>query len=221
MDSPAPPRDRLIEAAEAQFRRFGYRRATVDDITRAASTGKGSFYLHFPSKEAAYLAVVDTSLERFLELAAEALHRRGTAPERMRALVEVTAEYYGHDEMLRASLFGGGDLVDGRVSARAAEIQRSRIRALLAETLESGRREGSLRASLDVETTAAVLFEAGWALVRAELEGSADIPLDAALTTLSSVLGLGLLERRTPASARRGRHTGLLFRGDEQGSTST
>lgn len=195
MSKPSPPRERLVEAAESQFRRFGYRRATVDDITRAAATGKGSFYLHFPSKEEAYLAVVESSLERFLDLAAGALHREGAAPDRMRALVEVTAEYYGRDELLRASLFGGGDLVDGRVAARAAEIQRSRIRALLAETLDAGKREGTLRSSLDVETTAAVLFEAGWALVRAELEGSADIPLDAALTTLSSVLGLGLLER--------------------------
>lgn len=195
MSTPSPPRERLVEAAESQFRRFGYRRATVDDITRAAATGKGSFYLHFPSKEEAYLAVVESCLERFLDLAAEALHREGAAPDRMRALVEVTAEYYGRDELLRASLFGGGDLVDGRVAARAAEIQRSRIRALLAETLDAGKLEGTLRSSLDVETTAAVLFEAGWALVRAELEGSADIPLDDALTTLSSVLGLGLLER--------------------------
>ncbi|MCZ7536943.1 MAG: TetR/AcrR family transcriptional regulator [Acidimicrobiia bacterium] len=80
MDSPAPARDRLVEAAEAQFRRFGYRRSTVDDITRAAVTGKGSFYLHFPSKEAAYLAVVETALERFLDLAAAALHREGRPP---------------------------------------------------------------------------------------------------------------------------------------------
>lgn len=202
MSPTAPPRDRLVEAAEAQFRRFGYRRATVDDITRAAATGKGSFYLHFPSKEAAYLAVVEASLERFLDLASEALHREGTAPERLRALVEVTAEHYGHDELLRASLFGHDDLVDGRVAALAAEIQRSSIRTLLAETLEAGQREGSLRASLDIPTTAAVLFEAGWALVRAELEGNTDLPLDAALTTLSSVLGLGLLARDTTRSKR-------------------
>lgn len=205
------PRDRLLDAAEAQFRRFGYRRTTVDEITRAAGTGKGSFYLHFPSKEAAYLAVVETSLERFLGRAADALHREGAAPDRMRALVEVTADHYGRDELLRASLFRVGEasgepvssLVDGPVASLAARVQRDRIRSLLAETLHEGQREGTVRASLDAKTTAAVLFEAGWALVRAELEGDADVPLDRALATLSRVLGVGLIE--TGGARRDGR----------------
>jgi len=36
-------REQLIEAAERQFRRFGYRRTTVEDVPRAAEVGKGSF----------------------------------------------------------------------------------------------------------------------------------------------------------------------------------
>jgi len=40
--SPAAPDRRLIEAAEARFRRFGYKRTTIDDITAGAGTGKGS-----------------------------------------------------------------------------------------------------------------------------------------------------------------------------------
>ncbi len=191
----AEPRDRLVEAAEANFRRFGYRRTTVEDITREAATGKGSFYLHFDSKEAAYLAVVGSSLERFLEKASAALSRDGSVPDRLRALVEATAAHYGHDELLRASLFGGDNLVGGDVSRRAAEMQRSRIRGLLAETLDAGRREGTIRPTVDAAAAAAVLFEMGWAIVRAELEGTADIPLADALTTLNEIVGLGLLSR--------------------------
>lgn len=189
------PRERLLAAAEARFRRYGYRRSTVDDIARAAETGKGSFYLHFSSKEEVYLAVVERSLGRFLEKAAAALGSEAPAPERLRALVGATAEHYGHDELLRASLFGGEPLVDGAVARRAAEIQRSRIRALLEQTLRAGQREGSLRPSLDVGAAAAVLFEAGWAIVRAELEGTADLPLETALATLSGIIGLGILRR--------------------------
>lgn len=196
------PRERLFEAAEAHFRRYGFRRATIDDITRDAATGKGSFYLHFESKEAAYLEVVEASLERFLELAGEALHREGPVPDRLRALVEITAEYYGHDELLRASLFGGGDLVDGRVAETAGRLQRDRIHELLAETLEEGKAEGSIRDSVDVEASAAVLFEIGWAVVRAELEGSAKLPFDVALSTLNEIVGLGLISREPRSPSR-------------------
>ncbi|MFQ5523511.1 MAG: TetR family transcriptional regulator [Acidimicrobiia bacterium] len=193
--SSIPPRDKIIEAAEEQFRRFGYRRATVEEVTRAAETGKGSFYLHFPSKEDAYMAVVESSLERFLAKADEALHQAGSVPQRLRALVAVTAEHYGEDELLRASLFGVNTLVDGAVARRAADIQRQRIRELLMEVLEQGKQEGSIREALDVEKTAAVLFEIGWAVVRAELDHSSDLPLQEALDTLNDIVGLGVITR--------------------------
>jgi AcrR family transcriptional regulator len=189
------PQQRLIQAAEVQFRRFGYRRTTVEDITGSAGTGKGSLYLHFASKQEIYMAVVEASLERFVAAASRLLERSGSVPERLRALVELTIEHYGEDELLHASLFGGGSLVDGDVSRRAADIQRARIRDLLRELLRIGREEGSVRADLDIDAAAAVLFEIGWAVVRSELEGEGELPLDRALTTLNQIVGLGLLPR--------------------------
>ncbi|KZS57138.1 hypothetical protein A4G28_17230 [Mycobacterium ostraviense] len=187
-----PPRERLVAAAEEQFRRFGYRRTTVDDITRRAGTGKGSLYLHFDSKESVYLAVIEASVERFVTRATAALHAEGSVPRRLAALVQVTAEHYGHDELLRASLLGDSNLVDGRPAALAADIQRSRIRALLSEILEEGRRDGTLRADIDPDTTAAVLFEMGWGVVRAGIEEASGVPLETALATLNDIVGRGV-----------------------------
>lgn len=196
--SPQAARDRLVDAAEAQFRRFGYRHTTVEDITRRAGTGKGSLYLHFDSKEAVYLTVVEASLERFVETASSTLHGRGSVTQRLAALVGATAEHYGHDELLRASLLGHSHLVDGRPAALAAQIQRTRIRQLLAETLAEGRREGTVRANLDPDAAAAVLFEMGWGVVRAGLEDATGLPLDAALAMLNDIVGRGIgsLRRR-------------------------
>jgi AcrR family transcriptional regulator len=194
--SPQPARDRLVGAAEAQFRRFGYRRTTVEDITRRAGTGKGSLYLHFDSKQAVYLTVVETSLERFVETASATLRGRGSVTQRLAALVRATAEHYGHDELLRASLLGDFHIVDGRPAALAAEIQRTRIRQLLAEILAEGRREGTVRADLDPDATAAVLFEMGWGVVRAGLENATGMPLDAALATLNDIVGRGIRSSR-------------------------
>jgi len=194
-EAAAPPRERLIEAAEAQFRRFGYRRTTIDDITGSAGTGKGSLYLHFDSKQAIYVTVVEASVERFVQRASRLLEGPGTAPERLRALVELTIDHYSHDELLHASLFGGGRLVEGDVSRLAADVQRTRIRGLLRELLQRGRSEGTVRPDLDIDAAARVLFEIGWAVVRVELEGESDLPLDRALHTLNQIVGLGLLPR--------------------------
>lgn len=190
----APDR-RLIEAAEAQFRRFGYKRTTIDDITVEAGTGKGSLYLHFESKQAVYMAVVEASLERFVESASLLLEGPGPVPGRLRSLVELTIRHYGEDELLHASLFGSPGLVDGDVARMAADVQRTRIRSLLRQLLSAGQQENSVRADLDVDAAAAVLFEIGWAVVRSALEGDSQIPLERALTTLNQLVGLGLLPR--------------------------
>jgi len=189
------PERRLIAAAEAQFRRFGFKRTTIDDITGDAGTGKGSLYLHFESKQAVYMAVVDASLERFVENASRLLDGSGPVPARLRALVELTIDHYGQDELLYASLFGKPGLVDGDVARMAADAQRTRIRSLLRELLAIGQREGSIRADIEADSAAGVLFEIGWAVVRSALEGDGQIPLDRALTTLNQIVGLGLLPR--------------------------
>lgn len=58
------PRERLVEAA---FRLFseprGYASVTVGEIAAAAGIAKGSFYRHFPSKEAVFTAVVENLLQ--------------------------------------------------------------------------------------------------------------------------------------------------------------
>ena len=195
--NPAAPERRLIAAAEAQFRRFGYKRTTVDDITADAGTGKGSLYLHFESKQAVYMAVVEASLERFVESASRLLDGPGPVPSRLRSLVELTIHHYGEDELLHASLFGRAGLVDGDVARMAADVQRTRIRSLLRELLAIGQRESSVRADIDVDAAAAVLFEIGWAVVRSALEGDSQVPLERALTTLNQIVGLGLLPRST------------------------
>jgi AcrR family transcriptional regulator len=56
-DATAAPR--LLEAAEAIFVEHGLDRARVEDITALARVSKGSFYLHFESKEAAFRHVVE------------------------------------------------------------------------------------------------------------------------------------------------------------------
>lgn len=196
--APSAPDQRLIAAAEAHFRRFGYRRTTVDDITAEAGTGKGSLYLHFDSKQALYMAVVEASVERFVESAGHLLDEAGPVPARLRALVELTIDHYGRDELLRASLFGESGLVEGDVARRAANLQRARIRGLLRELLAHGQREGSIRPDIDVDAAAAVLFEIGWAVVRSALAGESQIPLERALATLNQIVGLGLLPRNHP-----------------------
>lgn len=44
-------RDRLFDAALVEFRRVGVAAAQIEDIVRKAGVARGTFYLHFPTKD--------------------------------------------------------------------------------------------------------------------------------------------------------------------------
>ncbi len=72
----AETRKRLLNAARKVFANTGVVNATIAQIAKAADVGFGTFYLHFQTKEEAYLAVInegfaelDEQLDEILEVA--------------------------------------------------------------------------------------------------------------------------------------------------------
>jgi len=52
-------RNRVFEAAIAEFRRVGVAAAQIEDIVRAAGVARGTFYLHFATKDHVLLEQLD------------------------------------------------------------------------------------------------------------------------------------------------------------------
>lgn len=192
---PEPPLDRILDAAESRFRRFGLGRTRIDEITDEADVGKGTLYLYFPSKAELYLAVVERCVSRFTDLVSVVIGEGSSALQRLGALVAAAAEFYRQDELLASSLMGDDDLVKGRVASIAAEVQRVEISALIAEALRQGQAEGVIRAELDPESTGRLLFELGWAVVRRQLEGRSTATLAEDLAALNDLVGVGTMVR--------------------------
>ncbi len=71
------PRDQrraqLLEAANDVFTTKGYHAAAMDDIADAAGVSKPVLYQHFPSKLDLYLALLDISCDRLVDVVREAL----------------------------------------------------------------------------------------------------------------------------------------------------
>lgn len=72
-------RQRLLDAAEAEFGEKGFHGASVSSITRRARVAQGTFYLYFPSKEAILRELVrhmGAELRGALSAASEGLTER-------------------------------------------------------------------------------------------------------------------------------------------------
>jgi len=66
-------RDLILDAVDVLLAKFGYGKMTMEDVARQVGIGKGTIYLHFPSKEELVLAHIDrigeTVVRKLRELA--------------------------------------------------------------------------------------------------------------------------------------------------------
>ena len=81
----------LLRAAEEVFAEKGLEAAKVQDITERAGMSKGSFYLHFESKEEAFRQVVESFLARCMTICGATITNMPSDP------VEMLVHWGGND----------------------------------------------------------------------------------------------------------------------------
>ncbi|WP_329455072.1 TetR/AcrR family transcriptional regulator [Streptomyces sp. NBC_01497] len=154
-------REELVVAAVQQFHTYGYNGAGVKDITDAAGAPKGSFYNHFPSKEA--LAVV--ALERYgTGRGLDALTDASVDPlVRLREHFEFLRDEHLDLGFSRGCLIGtfATDIADHSDTIReAVRVSLERWSEALTTALAQARAAGLLDVALDPATTARFLLNA-------------------------------------------------------------
>ncbi len=151
-------RSRILAAAVRLFAGEGFYRTRIGDIAKAANVATGTVYTYFESKERILDAIFKDSMEQFLALGKEDLAGAETAADRLRRIVERHLNNLGRDRDL-ATVFQ----IELRHSARFMDAY-SRSRELreyfsrIAEILEQGKAEGTVRKDLDTWFATKSLF---------------------------------------------------------------
>jgi len=165
-------RRRIFDAALRLFAERGYAATTVEAITEAADVGKGTFFLHFPSKEhvlVAFGAMQQGKYEEALAAARAGRPVRGVLRHLMHALPPKSPGPLLARNMLAAFLTAE--------SARSlvAEVL-GRSRHMAEEILELGQERGEVRRDLRAADLALLFQQAvlGCAL-RWALSGEGDL----------------------------------------------
>lgn len=77
----------ILDAADRLIERFGYKKTTMDDLAKEAGIGKGTIYLHFPSKEEVALSCVDRCQCRVQAALREIAESPGSPQDRLRRMM--------------------------------------------------------------------------------------------------------------------------------------
>jgi AcrR family transcriptional regulator len=80
-------RDQIIEASRIIFEKYGYKKATMDEIAQSMGKGKSSIYYYFKSKEDIYQAVLEYEGEFLRQEIIKALSRLINSTDKLKAYV--------------------------------------------------------------------------------------------------------------------------------------
>jgi AcrR family transcriptional regulator len=120
------PRDQrriqLLDAASEVFASKGYHAAAMDDIAEAAGVSKPVLYQHFPSKLDLYLALLDQSCDRLVEVVEDALASTEDNADRVIATVAAFYEFVSSDSNEFRFVFESDLTGDGAVQRRLSRV---------------------------------------------------------------------------------------------------
>ncbi len=128
-------RERILEIAKKAFTRSGVN-ISLDDVAKQAGIGAGTFYRHFPTREALLEAVYRTEVER-LAAAERELAETLSPIEALRAWMLLFVDYIAAKQIiapaLNTSVGGPSKLFDS-----SGALIKGAINSLVGRAIESG-----------------------------------------------------------------------------------
>lgn len=153
-------RDKIIQAAKEQIKKYGLRRFTVDDIASDLGISKKTVYKYFESKKQIISAVVEHHLEMEKYRTREALKTEGGWLEKLNAVMFC----YTHDQVHT-------DLIEElqrffpeewNKTETISEFKREQVRELLSQGIENGNVRPDVHPAvigLTIEKTIKAIFD--------------------------------------------------------------
>jgi len=171
-------RAELVAAAARVFAERGVAKTTVSDIVRAAGVAQGTFYLYFPAKDDAVLAVVDEMADAVIARITAAVEAAGsTAVEQFLGLRDALSSFDAEPASVELADFVHRP-ENRALHDRMAERFTPAILPLMESIVAQGVAEGTFRVR---DTRAAAWFVLG-GLQSAELAGTPAAEMPAAIT---------------------------------------
>jgi AcrR family transcriptional regulator len=177
---PAPPsrRDRkkertrreIYEAAMRLFARQGFAAVTIADICEAADVGRGTFFLHFPSKAALLYEFNQHVAEEFR---ASLVEPRAPARDELCALVDrMAVELVSQAEIMTALL---AEFFASPEALAAAPAQGQALPDLVTEIIARGQQRGEFARRIDARLAAASFLATAVAIISGQVFRGEDV----------------------------------------------
>jgi len=151
-------RARIFQAAAKLFAKYGWRETTVDKIVREAGVAKGTFFVHFATKDAVVTELVRKQVRVARKTRDAVLAKGGDAVDALRATVTSLGEQAAANRELSRAVVTA-NLVSPLLGGFAESVFGG-ITSEMQDDARAAQRAGLLTKSVDAETIAESLITA-------------------------------------------------------------
>ncbi|MDD5011656.1 MAG: TetR/AcrR family transcriptional regulator [Phycisphaerae bacterium] len=188
-------RKELLEKALELFGEKGFRATTVDDIVKAASTGKGTFYWYWKSKEDIFRELLTEKFQSYLIALEGVAELKMTAPERVLLIIaevgNIFRKYRKFCKLVFLLISEDSENFNEDVLLTTRNYYK-RFKEVIAKVLEDGKKEGTVSTQVDAEHFATIMVSILDGVIVQENALGAEFSITKLGETLLAVLKGGL-----------------------------
>lgn len=157
--------DMILDAAEEVFLDKGLRNATMDEIAEKAELSKATLYLYFKAKELLYVGIKIRATVKLAEYFTRAIEGKASGWEKTRAILEVYYKFAQEQPVYFRSM-SNFERVDPELIEKyydedvihGLEESGLRVLSILADVIQEGIDDGTMRGDLEPLKTAIFLW---------------------------------------------------------------
>ncbi len=189
--------EQIISAAEKVFFAKGFDNSTMDDVAACAELSKGALYKYFNSKNELCIGIVGKSLAAISEAFEQVMEQGGMSGREMLRtagleLLKFSRQHPKHYCAMLNYRHHRGGCGSGSSYLRITLEENREINRQIAVMLETGIKDGSLRADIDPETTATALWGDLGGLIPGFILSDMEMDTDKAFKTALDIIIKGL-----------------------------
>ena len=146
----------ILHAAARAFARFGFKKASVEEIAKEAGVAKGTVYLAAETKEDLFYQAVHREVRGWTAELARLIDPRVSAEQLLMQVASEGLRYLNERPLVRELLFGSYHLVMPEWTDRLDQL-RELGRSNTVEILRLGVKQGRFRKDLDLDEVSKIL----------------------------------------------------------------
>lgn len=183
-------KDRIFQAAMELFQQQGYENTSVEEITRKAGVSKGTFFTHFPTKDAVFSAIGAIFVEYMQDIVETGLLESRSAQQLLKESIHMTADWcIKNKPMIRQVLTSG--MYHPSMGSRSTSNRVAMV-GLLKRIIQAGQEQGEFYEALPIEDASSVLTGIYFTVMYDWINDGCTWPLEDKLISCMDLLYRGL-----------------------------